>query len=104
MEENKNPNPEDLQQGIKAKSFLYIEFDAPDSTVFTWSGNLVSPFQMLVISNYLEVMAKNTLVNNINAQLQQQAMAQVKNKIVKPGETGVVSGDEARALFNTLRE
>lgn len=95
---------DEKQDEMNTKSFLYIEFEAPDSTVFTWRGNLVSPFQMLVISNYLEVMAKNTLVNNINAQLQQQAMAQAKNKIVKPGETGVVSGDEARALFNTLKD
>lgn len=90
------------EEDVSEKSFLYVEFTEQDSTLFTWSGTNVSPLQLLAIASYLEITAKNALVNHINNQLQQQAMQEARNKIAKPGETGVVSGDEARALFNTL--
>lgn len=95
MEENKQQEP---------KVFIHIEFTQPNSTEFSVVSNAISPLQLLMLSQYFEFMGKSSL-SQMQAQAYQRALEeQARNKIVKPGETGLVSGDEARALWNTLKE
>lgn len=84
---------------LEDKSYVHVSFASQDSTLFGWNINKVSPLQLIALAQFMEIFAKNMLIQNINSEDERRKQAP---KIVKPGQTGVVSPDEARALWDTL--
>lgn len=84
---------------LEDQSYVHVSFASQDSTLFGWNINKVSPLQLIALAQFMEMFAKNMLLQNIQSEDERRKQAP---KIVRPGNTGIVSNDEARALWNTL--
>lgn len=70
------------------KSYVLIQFADVANVTFTVQLNGVTPYQLLAIAGYFEVMAKNQIIqaeNERHQKEQQQALVSPPNKIVVPG-------------------
>jgi len=86
-------------EDLTNKSYIHVSFAEENSTLFGWNINKVSPLQLIALAEFMGIFAKNMLLQNIQDEDMRRKQAP---KIVQPGKTGVVSSDEARALWDSL--
>jgi hypothetical protein len=84
---------------LNEQSYVHVSFAGIDSTKFGWNLNKVTPLQLIALAQFMEIFAKNMLLQSMQEEDMRRKQAP---KIVQPGQTGVVSADEARALWGTL--
>jgi len=76
------------QENEQPKSFLLVKFADVASVQFEVKLHGVTPYQLLSLVGYLEVMAKNQIVQAENTRFQreqEQALVAPPSKIVIPG-------------------
>jgi len=66
-----------VEDNEEKKSFIAITFTEPGSTLFNIMIEGVTPLQLLALTAYLEVRAKNELIVQENTRLEQQKEMQI---------------------------
>lgn len=66
------------------KSILVVEFASPTSTQFDLQANGVNAFQLLLMSQYLEILGKNALAQEATMQMQKRLEEEARKKILTP--------------------
>jgi hypothetical protein len=71
------------------QSFILIKFDETGSAIFNVNLVGVTPFQVMLAGNYLELISKNQVVGMLNQQLEEreaQGLSKPTPKIMLPGQ------------------
>lgn len=76
-------------QDQQPKSFILIKFIDTGSAIFTVNLVGVTPFQVMIAGNYLELVSKNQLVSLMNQQAEEReaiGLSKPNPKIILPGQ------------------
>lgn len=71
------------------QSFILVKFDATGSAMFTSNLVGVTPFQVMIAGDYLQLISKNQLVAYMNQQAEDreaQSISKPNPKIMLPGQ------------------
>ena len=70
-------------------SFILVKFDGTGSAIFTVNMVGVTPFQVMLASDYLDLISKNQVVGMLNQQLEEreaQGLSKPTPKIMIAGQ------------------
>lgn len=78
-----------IDETQQSQSFILVKFNETGSAIFTVNLVGVTPFQVMVAADYLQLISKNQLVAYINQQEEEKearSLSKPNSKIILPGQ------------------